>query len=90
MQDDRIMTQKGRPDGRPFRESVVASLPVGGVPDGVFDVAKRLAGFALRLVHLPFGLQTLVVHHLAGGVLHGAFGLIRGAFDMFFVHDSLL
>ena len=39
---------------------------------GVLGVTQRLAGFSLRLVHLTFGLQFLVVPHLPGGILHGA------------------
>src|ERR1700722_1869751 len=57
---------------------------------GVFRVAQRFAGATLRLVHLAFGLQFLVVHHPSGGVLHGTFSLVRGALHMFLVHNRLL
>ena len=50
---------------------------------GVLGVTQRLAGFSLRLVHLTFGLQFLVVHHLPGRILHGAFSLVSSGFHIF-------
>jgi hypothetical protein len=35
-------------------------------------------------------LQFLIAHHVAGGVLHSALGLVCHAFDMFLVYDRLL
>ena len=66
------------------------SPAIRNIPNGVFGPAGRILNFAGSLVGLTFSLELCVACHLAGGVLHGAFGLLRGALDPVRVHSSYL
>jgi len=63
---------------------------IGGIPNGVFGPAGCVLNLAGRLVGLALSLELCVARHLASGILHGAFGLLRGALDPVRVHGSCL
>jgi hypothetical protein len=56
----------------------------------VLHVTGHVVRGTLCLVELPFGLQLLVAHHLAGGVLHRALDFVCGAFHVFAIHVLFL
>ena len=60
------------------------------MPGGIFNVARYFMRGAPGLVDLAFDLKAGFSSEAAGGVLHGAFGFISGALDMFLVHVFLL
>ena len=63
---------------------------IGGIPNGVFGPAGCILNLTGSLVGLALSLELRVARHLASGVLHGAFGLLRGALDPVRVHGSCL
>jgi hypothetical protein len=65
-------------------------LRILGTPRSVFDVARDLMSGALCLVEFAFGLHLFVAGNFPDRILDRALCLIGGAFEVFFVHFSLL
>ena len=68
---DRLRTRPPATGGLLCLQSALARR----VARGVFRIAGRAVGGALRLIHLAFGLHLFVTRHLAGRVLDGALDL---------------
>src|SRR4029450_2568572 len=62
------------------------TLSLHRVPNGVLGFADFLLNLAFSLVDLAVSLKLALAGDFAGGILHGALGLLGGAGDTILVH----